>query len=235
VNEAVDFYVLAENRELKTQVRWLPQLPRIRLYAAPLAKSRDIEDQLIDLIAARAFYTTGEIPRDADGFEAQRLIGKKHILPAVQETTKLIAALFDAYHDVRLALEQPRPPTWQYALDDIREQLAALLPENFMAATPQDRLEHFPRYLKAISLRLKKIATSGLPRDRASHDVVAPRWQAYRERAEDHRKRRIDDPELPEFRWMVEELRVSLFAQELGTSQPVSPQRLDKQWAKVRI
>jgi ATP-dependent helicase HrpA len=109
------------------------------------------------------------------------------------------------------------------------------VPEGFLAATPSDRLEHFPRYLKAISLRLKKLATSGLARDRQSHDIVAVRWQAYRERAQDHQRRRFDDPARAEFRWLVEELRVSLFAQELGTSQSVSPQRLDKQWAKVRI
>jgi ATP-dependent helicase HrpA len=204
------------------------------LAAAPLAKSRPIEEQLIDLIAAKAFYSNAEIPRDAESFEAQRLCGRKNILPAVQETTKLIAALFEAYHEVRLALEQTRPATWKYAVDDLRGQLAALLPDGFLASTPAERLAHFPRYLKAISLRLKKIATSGLARDRQSHDLVAPRWQAYRERCADHQQRRFEDPELPEFRWMMEEFRVSLFAQELGTSQTVSPQRLDKQWAKVR-
>jgi ATP-dependent helicase HrpA len=85
-----------------------------------------------------------------------------------------------------------------------------------------------------MSLRLKKIATTGIPRDRQAHDQIAPRWQAYQERLADHQKRRIEDPELPLIRWMIEELRVSLFAQELGTSIPVSAQRVDKQWAKTR-
>src|SRR4029079_18105771 len=144
-------------------------------------------------------------------------------------------AIFDAYHEARLALEQPRPATWKYALDDIREQLAALLPGGFLASTPWNWLEHFPRYLKAISLRLTKIAGSGIPRDRHSHDLIAPRWQAYQERSLELRRRGVANPELDQFRWMIEELRVSLFAQELGTSIPVSPQRLDKQWGKVAL
>jgi ATP-dependent helicase HrpA len=67
------------------------------------------------------------------------------------------------------------------------------------------------------------------------HEQVARHWEAYKERAHHHKKRFIDDPELDVYRWMVEELRVSLFAQELGTSIPVSSQRLDKQWSKVRV
>jgi ATP-dependent helicase HrpA len=199
-----------------------------------LAASRSIEDQLIDLIAARAFYSNNTIPRDADSFEAQRLVGRKNILPAVQEVTKVVQALFEAYYDVRLAIEQRRPPTWQYALDDTHDQLAALLPDNFLATTPWEWLVHLPRYLKAMAVRLKKIGTSGIPRDRQAHDQIVPRWKDYQQRLADHRKRLIDDPEMPLVRWMVEELRVSLFAQELGTSIPVSPQRLDKQWAKTK-
>jgi ATP-dependent helicase HrpA len=174
-----------------------------------------------------------EVPRDAETYEAMRIVGKKNILPAVQETTKLVAALFAAYHEARLALEQPQPPTWQYAVEDVRDQLEALLPDGFLASTPWNWLTQLPRYLAAVSLRLKKIATSGIPRDRQAHDQIAPRWQAYQERTAEHHRRGIADPELELFRWMIEELRVSLFAQELGTSIPVSPQRLDKQWNKI--
>src|SRR5262249_13957225 len=159
--------------------------------AAPLAKGRPIEEQLIDLVGARAFYAIDQVPRDAESFEAQRLVGRRSILPAVQEVTKIVGPLFDAYHDLRSAIEQPRPPTWQYALDDIRDQLARLLLEDFLTTTPWNWLQHYPRFLKALTTRLKKIVTSGLARDRQSHDIVAPRWQAYKERADDHRRRLI--------------------------------------------
>jgi len=94
---------------------------------------------------------------------------------------------------------------------------------------------HFPRYLKAMSLRLSKLATSGIPRDRQANEQIAPRWQQFKQRTQEHKKRGIDDAEMPTYRWMIEELRVSLFALELGASIPISPQRLDKQWAKVRV
>src|SRR5262249_6322784 len=151
---ALRLFVLAEQRELKTQVRWLPNVEKLRFYAAPLAGDRSIEDQLVDLVGARAFYATDQVPRDADAFEAKRLFGRKHILPAVQEVTKLVQALFEAYHELRLALEAAvgkRPATWQYALDDLRDQLAALLPESFLTATPWTWLQHFPRYLRAMT------------------------------------------------------------------------------------
>src|SRR6476619_1691016 len=96
---ALRLFVLAEHRELKTQVRWLPNLEKIRLYAAPLAATRSIEDQLIDLVGARAFYAMDTTPRDADSFEAQRLVGRRNILPAVQEVTRLVAAILEACHE----------------------------------------------------------------------------------------------------------------------------------------
>jgi ATP-dependent helicase HrpA len=231
---ALRLFVLLEHRELRGQVAWLPGIETIRLHAAPLAKKRSIEEQLIDFLGGKAFYVTEELPRDAESFEAMRLAGRRNILPAVQESTKFLQHLFEAYHEVRLALEEPRPATWKYALDDIRDQLGALLQESFLIVTPWTWLEHYPRYLKAMTLRLSKIAGSGIPRDTASHEEIGRHWQNYKERAEEHRQRGIDDPELSVFRWMVEELRVSLFAQELGTTIPVSPKRLDRQWSKVQ-
>ena len=168
------------------------------------------------------------------GARTQRLLGRRNIVPAVQEVTKFLPALFEAYHEVRLALEQPRPANWQYTIDDVRGQLAALLPEGFLSATPWTWLEQYPRFLRAMSLRLNKLS-GGLARDRQQQEIIEPRWKAFQERAEEHHRRGVDDPELATYRWMLEELRVSLFAQELGTSIAVSPQRLEKQWAKVRV
>jgi len=221
-------FVLTEHRELKAQVKHLPQIERIRLYAAPLSKAQPIDDQLIDLLASRAFYQSDEVPRDPDAFEAQRLFGRRHSLPSVQEITKVTLPLFEAYHEVRLALEQPRPATWQPALDDIRDQLAALLPPGFMVATPWLRLMHLPRYLKAIGQRLSKLAGGGLERDRQHLLQITPRKEALAGRISAGEWADIFDPEWAQYRWMLEELRVSLFAQGLGTNEPVSLQRLDR-------
>jgi ATP-dependent helicase HrpA len=228
-------FAIAENRELKGQIQWLPGLDKLKLWGAPLAKERPITEQLMDLLADRALYGDGlfaGLPRSRVDFEELVRARRKHIVPAVQEVTKLVVPLLEAYHEARLALETPRPAPWKYALDDIREQLAQLLPPNFLIAQPWEWLQHYPRYLKAISLRLKKMA-SALPRDRTNHDLIAPRVKAWRERTDKDPSSAANDEQLILYRWMLEELRVSLFAQELGTSMPVSPQRVDKQWEKV--
>jgi ATP-dependent helicase HrpA len=95
-----------------------------------------------------------------------------------------------------------------------------------------------PRYLWAMRLRLERMRQGGqaaVERDHEWAAQVAPADRAWRMRADDHRVRGIRDPELDAFRWMVEEFRVSIFAQELGTVVKVSPQRLEKQWQKVRV
>lgn len=228
-------FSLAENRELKAQVQWLPGIDKLKLWGAPLAKERPITEQLMDLLADRALFGDGlfaGLPRSRTDFEELLRARRKHIVPAVQEVTKLVTPLFEAYHEVRLALETPRPAAWKFALDDIRDQLALLLPPNFLTTQPWEWLQHFPRYLKAISLRLKKLSTA-LARDKSNSDLVAPRVKAWQDRIAKPFTTDAEQEQLALFRWMLEELRVSLFAQELGTSIPISPQKLDKQWTKV--
>jgi ATP-dependent helicase HrpA len=228
-------FVLAEHRELKAQVKWLPQIERIRLFAAPLCTSQPIDDQLIDLLASRSLEAAGELPRDPDSFEAQRLIGRRHIVPSIQEVTKLVLPLFTNYHEVRLELEQSRPANCQLVLSDIRSQLAGLLPERYLVQTPWNRLIHLPRYLLAIGRRLKRLNSGGLERDRKQISILEPRQLALQTKVDVKDWGEIDEPQLAEYRWMLEELRVSLFAQELGTSVPVSPSRLDKHWSRLSV
>jgi ATP-dependent helicase HrpA len=108
------------------------------------------------------------------------------------------------------------------------------LPPGFLSSTPWEWLAHYPRFLKGMSLRLRKLGGGGLARDREAQAIIHHHWQAYREAAERQRKEGVENAELVLYRWMIEELRVSLFAQELGTSLPVSPKRLEKQWEKAR-
>lgn len=228
-------FALAERRELKAQVQWLPGIEKVRMFAAPLSKERPIEEQLIDLLADRAFYAASGVPRTPDDYEAQRLFGRKEIVPSVQHLSRIVLPLFEAYHNLRLALEQKRPDAWKYLIEDLRQQLADLTPPGFLANTPWQWLQHYPRYLKGMLLRLQKMTSGGPARDKQSYEQLAPRVAAWRERSEQLARQGKVDPELTQYRWMLEELRVSLFAQELGTSLPVSPQRLDKQMAKVAV
>jgi ATP-dependent helicase HrpA len=91
-----------------------------------------------------------------------------------------------------------------------------------------------PRFIKGIQVRLARLLNAGLKKDEAGMAVVAPLERAYRERLEKHRKAGVVDDALVTYRWMLEEFRVSTFAQELKTSVPVSGKRLGEVWATVK-
>jgi ATP-dependent helicase HrpA len=104
------------------------------------------------------------------------------------------------------------------------------MPKHFIAVAPWAQLAHFPRYLKAITLRLDKYRADPA-RDAARLAELRPQEQRYW-RLVAERKGAVD-VRMQELRWLLEELRVSFFAQELRTPQPVSVKRLDKLWAQV--
>jgi len=115
---------------------------------------------------------------------------------------------------------------------DIRRQLDYLVYLGFVRQTPYRWLSRLPSYLKAIRRRLDRLQHNPAQDARKAAEI-APLWQAYLERAEglDGVGRR----ELGEFHWLLEEFRVSLFAQELRTLLPVSQTRLEKRWRELNL
>jgi ATP-dependent helicase HrpA len=117
------------------------------------------------------------------------------------------------------------------AVADIQAQMQALVGKRFIADNDYANLTHFPRYLKAVNVRLEKLRADP-SRDAklmAEWAQVATPWQ----RAQKDRSGKTD-PKQAEFRWLLEELRVSLFAQELRTPMPVSVKRLQKVWETMQ-
>lgn len=116
-------------------------------------------------------------------------------------------------------------------LNDVKGQLANLV-YPFVRATPLEWLKEYPRYLKAIEQRLDKVAGQ-VQRDRVWSGELGELWAQYQARLAKHAQEGKRDAELQVYRWMLEEYRVSLFAQQLGTRLPVSDKRLAKQWSQV--
>ena len=114
---------------------------------------------------------------------------------------------------------------------DATQQINRLVGKRFLADTPWSQLQHLARYLKAITLRLDKYRADPA-RDAARLAELRPQEQRFW-RLVGERKGVMDD-RLLEFRWLLEELRVSFFAQELRTPQPISVKRLDKAWATLQ-
>lgn len=115
---------------------------------------------------------------------------------------------------------------------ELSNQLHALIYPDFLQQTDWKRLPHLLRYLKGMQIRLDKYSNNPT-RDHQHALAVSALWHQYRQRYERHSKRGFRDPKLEEFRWQIEELRISLFAQELKTPYPVSVKRLQKLWEQV--
>ena len=218
--------------EVEHLARRLPRAEQLCLYYKPLGSCDDLKRDLMDAIADRA---TGELMgvRTQAEFIAHGETGWRRLSSAATEVTDLAWAALSAYQAVAQDLSRDFPPLLVDPVRDMREQLAHLVPPRFLKTTPARWLPHLPRFLKAVQTRLAKLLNAGLTRDMGHLLEVRPRWRAYLDRALKHRKENVIDPALTEYRWMLEELRVSLFAQELKTSIPVSPKRLDAQWEKV--
>ena len=225
---------LAEKRELKSHVNWLPRLAEMEVFASTLPYRCDLRSQLQELLAKLAFLQGTDLPRDGAAFE-ETLVGGRERLPfAIQDIAKLIAPLWENYHRVSVALEGiASGEKWSAARKDLTQQVAGLTSDGFLISTPWNWLQHFPRYFQGMQQRIEKLTDSGHARDAQAMAKIRPLVSAFEERRQIHSDRSVFDPELVEYRWMLEEYRVSLFCQTLGTAIKISPQRLEKQWAKV--
>lgn len=240
-------FLLQSRDELLFQLRILPDLEQMGLHYATLGGSEALCADLSALVAERAFmspvYAAGGTPapqaidiRTREQFQVRLGVGLARLHEIVDETGALVARILAARHMLALRLAEKAPPAWEPTMADIRQQLLYLLPKGFLHRVPWDNLRHFPRYLNAIDFRLAKFSNAGLDRDYRLMHQFNPYWRRYTDRAAAGAEPEPTTPQLEAlraYRWLAEEYRVSLFAQELGTASPVSPKRLDELWARA--
>ena len=222
--------------EMKDPVRMLEKRVRdqkeallaLRLVASPDALVEDV----VAAVADRAFIGDDALPRSKVQYEQQRTRARAR-LPAVADgALRLFGQVAQAHARVAPLLSSP-PPALARLAADMRVQLARLVRPGFMLDTPWEQLPHLPRYLKAMELRLAKYP--GNPdRDRRHAEAIAGLAKRIDRRLEERQATGEPDPAGEALRWQVEELRVSLFAQELRTPAPVSIKRLQKAWEELQ-
>lgn len=216
-------YALA--REASPGVAAVLHLPETVVEAAPA-----LADDLVEAACARAFLDPAPAVRSESDFERVYRCGEGRLGAAVHEVRGLCERIMERYREVlgwrnRGAL----PPL---AAADVDRQIEHLVFRGFLSATGWEALTQVPRYLEALSLRLQKLRRGGSGDGRKTA-VIAPLWNRHAERAREHHARGRWDAELERHRWMLEEFRVSLFAQEIGAAGRISQKRLDEQWRKV--
>ena len=204
----------------------LPNLTPMSLIFMPLGSQEELRQQLISLTFERACL--GEPwPTDAVSFKQRCQDAKPRLGLLAQEICRLVGQVLNDWQAVQKKL--PAVKAHANAVQDLEKQLARLIHKRFIAETPFERLQHFPRYLKAALLRLDKLKADSA-RDARLLAEYAPLWTNYERRALVLAKQGVRHPPLEQFRWLLEELRVQLFAQELRTPAPVSVKRLQKMW-----
>ena len=190
----------------------------------PKAKNEELFTQLLDVALERAFLMQ-PWPHDASSFESRLNEGRTRLNLIAQEVARLAQAILTAAQLAKKKLKDLKPPA--DVVLDIEGQLDRILSVQFLSLIPYSQWQHLPRYLKAIALRLDKYK-SDPKRDQTKLLEIKPLEQRYWRWIADRRGQQ--DERSLEFRWLLEELRVSAFAQELKTPQPVSAKRLEKAW-----
>ncbi|PKO44170.1 MAG: ATP-dependent RNA helicase HrpA [Betaproteobacteria bacterium HGW-Betaproteobacteria-4] len=220
--------------QFRDQVKYfdknIPGLSQMAMQYMALGSADDLKNQIVALTFERACLTE-PLPTTPDAFKRRCGDSKARLGLIMQEVCRLVGTVLTEWQAVVKKL--PAFKAHAAAVADIEAQLKRLMGKNFLIDTPFERLQHYPRYFKAVVVRLDKLkANPG--RDAQLMVEYAPLWTNYERRAIQLAKLGTLDPQVGQFRWLLEELRVGLYAQELRTPVPVSSKRLQKQWEGIK-
>lgn len=213
---------------LKYLEKNIPDLQKMAVAYMPLGTQEELRGQIIDVAIDRAFLQE-PLPSNEADFKQRVQDGRGRLTLIANEVARMSATILAEYAAAARKIKDTKNAP--EATKDAGEQLQKLMPKNFIAVAPWAQLGHYARYLKAITSRLDKYRADPA-RDAAKLKELLPLEQRYW-RLVAERKGQID-ARMQEYRWMLEELRVSFFAQELRTPYPVSAKRLDKVWAQLQ-
>jgi ATP-dependent helicase HrpA len=213
---------------LKYLEKNLPDLQKMAVAFMPLGTLEELREQILEVALDRAFLLD-PLPANAADFQRRLEEGRGRLTLIANEVARLAATILADHAAAARKIKDTR--IQPEATADALQQLQRLVPKRFLAATPWPRLQHLPRYLKGIVLRLDKLRADPA-RDASRLAELKPQEQRYW-RLVAERKGAVDE-RMEDFRWLLEELRVSFFAQELRTPQPVSVKRLDKVWSQLQ-
>lgn len=218
--------------QLKDQLKYIekniPGLQQMGMQFMALGTQEELRDQIINK-ALEIACLQEPLPKDAAAFTKRKDEGKSRLTLLVNEIARLLSQVMTEFHGLPKKLQGVQAQ----AASDMQGQLQGLVNKRFLSDNDYTQLAHFPRYLKAINVRLEKLRA-----DPARDAKLMAEWQQaaapYLRVAKDRQAGKNTDPKLVEYRWMLEELRVSLYAQELRTPMPVSAKRLQKVWQSMQ-
>jgi ATP-dependent helicase HrpA len=226
-------FMIEAASEIKSVLRDLPGLEKMRLNYAPFGTGDDLMNGLALATATRAFAAGDGAIRTKSAFATAAGAAWRRLYEESRSVGRLVTDVLDRYRVIAALLHKDYPPLLVDSVDDMRRQLAALLPKQFLQHVPADKLDALPRYLRGIDVRMSRLSNAGLSRDLTGLGQIRPLQEQYNAAARRAEQRGLISPALDEYRWLLEEFRLSLFAQEVKTAVPVSPKRLAQAWEAV--
>ncbi|MEB2869047.1 ATP-dependent RNA helicase HrpA [Pseudomonas rhizosphaerae] len=191
-----------------------------------------VEDILLASLDSCVLEGETNLPRDGVALAALAERKRGAWAEHAERVARLTLDILKLWHGLQKRFKGKIDLTHAVALNDIKQQLSNLVYPGFVRDTPAAWLKEMPRLLKAVELRLEKLP-SQVQKDRVWSGELSTLWSQYQARLNKHGQEGKRDPQLEAYRWLLEEYRVSLFAQQLGTKVPVSDKRLSKQWSAV--
>lgn len=222
--------MLASRQQLRYLQKELLQNPAQLRHWRELAPRDQLVDQLLLRAYSIAFRVEEQLPRSETAFKACLQAGSNKVIAVAQELEALLYRILALHHQVRARLQRGfSGPQEKVCRADIENQLGHLIHPQFLLHTPWLQMQQLPRFLQAVESRMEKYAAQ-TTRDTAWSQLMDKLWRQYQERRAWCERHELADASLDDYRWLLEELRVSLFAQALGTRVPVSEKRLQKFW-----
>jgi ATP-dependent helicase HrpA len=221
---------------LKDQVKYLrknlPDIQSLCLLYQSIGSCESLKSELIETAFDRVFIDGRPLASASNVFEARLDSGRSGLVETANALCGEIKNVLAQYHQTRQRLDSNGLHGCQTARVDIESQLSHLVYTGFIRCTPAQWLSHLPRYLEAIELRINRLLQSPI-KDQQLQREIDPYWRRcidYMAAADDEWR---SDQVFLMYRWMLEEYRVSLFAQRLGTSLKTSSKRLETLWRRL--
>ena len=221
-------FALQFKEQLKFVEKNIAGMQQMGMQFMAMGSQEELREQIIQK-AIDIACLQDPLPADAVAFNKRKEEGKSRLGLLVNEIARLVSLVLTEFHGLPKKLQGVQPQ----AAADMQAQLQALVHKRFVTETEYAQLAHFPRYLKAINVRIEKLRADPA-RDAKSMAEWTSAASPYLRVAKTQQAGKNTDPRMTDFRWMLEELRVSLFAQELRTPMPVSAKRLQKVWESMQ-
>jgi|TARA_A100001391_G_scaffold204958_1_gene202727 ATP-dependent helicase HrpA len=189
-----------------------------------LTPCEQLKTDLIHVAFDRCFILDKPAVTDKNAFEQRIAERKSDLINLAAKLAQSIAKPLAEYHAIAKRLSGNIPLAAINSVNDIKQQLSFLIYQGFVHDTPDEALTRLPVYCQAAGIRLDRLLTAP-NKDKQRMSEVMPHWQKFINKVN-----KIETPAFKEYRWMLEEFRISVFAQELKTAYPISGKRLEKQW-----